>query len=277
MIDIESYLIAREWSDNTLARYKHALSWFAGDVDDPRNLTAGEFRAWLDLHWRGSARWVAFCAVRGYLAWAYGAAHPALALRIRRGESPPQRVLSMIQVRSLLASFDESVRGRRDLAMCGLMLDTGLRCSEVCRLAIKYLDLDNRSLQVLVKGGHWRGAIYSEHTAGWLADWLAGRQAVDGVGTVFVSVGGLTAGRPITRSGLNQIVRVWGKVSGIGALSPHDLRRSMASLATKAGSPDTCTMRAGGWHSASAFARYTVGVVVDDFKNYLPVKAAMGE
>lgn len=266
-------------SATTEVNYRRTLTQFLSEITDTERLTAGELRAWLDKPgWGDQARWVACVAIKNYLRWRYGSVHPALSLRLARRESPPQRSLRLPQAQALLASFQTSTpKGRRDLAICGILLDTGLRAAELCRLSLRYLDTETQSFRVIVKGGAWSKRVYSDYTAAWLAAWLADRErvAAPGVESVFVGIGGISPGQPLTRHGLRVIVRNWGTAAELGPLSPHDLRRSMASIATVQGGPEDIVMKAGGWKSPAVFRRYTVGVTVEDVRPYFPTRGAM--
>jgi site-specific recombinase XerD len=285
--EINRWLSEAPLSANTTDRYRRALQLFLTEIADPSGCSPGELRAWLDSHpWGSSMQWVNLTAVKGFLRWRYGALHPVLSFKIRRQESPPQRALRIPQVRRLIQSFDTSThKGKRDLSMCGLMLDCGLRVSEVCSLEVERVeydpDLEAYLLQVVVKGGAWATRSFSAYTAAWYADWLAARGEITAQwpgrdkGRVFIGIGGNTPGCPMTRHGVQCIVRDWGERSGIGKLSPHDLRRSMASVATLLGAPEDIAMKGGGWKSSAVFRRYTVGVGVTDMKPYFPTTAAM--
>ncbi len=273
--DIERYIGESAFALSTADRYRRALVKIIADVGVD-TLTGSEFRTWLDSqHWSSATRWVAYNAIRGYLKWRYGVEHPALALRIKRGHSPPQRVFDLHQVTDLLCSFDTSrAKGRRDLAICGLFLDAGLRANEVCRLELKFVNLEIRTLQVIVKGGQWSYRSFSEHTANWLISWL-GDRATREVSQIFVSLGGNTPGKALTTRGLRVAVAGWGRAAGIGQLSPHDLRRTFASVTTKLGAPEDVVMKGGGWRNHEVFRLYTIGVDSSDLAPWFPTKAAM--
>lgn len=282
--DVEKWLAEKPISRNTSDRYRRALVVFLSDNPDPATLSPVELRAWLSSHdWGNSSQWVALNSVKGFIRWRFGAMHPALALRIPRKDPPPQRSLRLPQIKALLGSFDTSTpKGKRDLAMCGLMLDCGLRVSEICRLEIDRISYDSDQdayiLRVIVKGGKWTVRSFSAHTAAWYSDWLAARETVisgSDQGRVFIGIGGNTPGCPMTRHGVQCIVKKWGREAGVGKLSPHDLRRSMASVATLLGAPEDIAMKGGGWKSSAVFRRYTVGVGVADMKPYFPTTAAM--
>jgi integrase len=274
---IESFLAGQDWSDTTVKRYRRALLLAVDDGIDFESLDLRTFREWLNRrNWSGSTQWVAYNAIRGFIRWEFGDDHQALALKLKRPKSPPQRSLDYDQVRKLIYSFDtRAVKGRRDLAMCCLFLDTGLRVSEMCRLELKYLDLDKLLLSVVVKGGDWREKTFSPITANYIHDWLSDRLNIvaSQVGEVFVSVGGNTPGRPLTRYGLQTIVKYWGQESGVGKLSPHDLRRTFATLSTAQGAPERILMEQGGWSTSDMVKRYTRNLRLKEYLQFSPVMA----
>lgn len=278
--DITDFLNHKAYAQTTILSYRLLLTRFLESFHDTERLNADQFRTWLDSQgWGDNHRWVAYCAVRAFIRWRYGDQHQALRLRIRRGETAPQRCLSADQASKLLESFDtSSQKGKRDLALCCLLLDTGIRASEACRLEMRYLDLDNCHLAVRVKGGKWGEASYSAYTRQTLISWLAVRQLIvrRGFRYVFCSIGGNKPGEALTRDGLKVIVRRWAEPAGLGELSPHDLRRSFATLAIRAGAPTRIVQVAGRWSSVEMVERYTRGIVMDDIKPYLPVSRVLG-
>jgi integrase len=277
-LSVEKYLVSQRFSANTVRNYRRVLNLLLSEVDT-KALGALGFRRWLDNHgWSSASKWLAYCAAVGFLRWLHGANHPALDLRIRRDPSPPQKAYRLPEIQKLLASFDTlSVKGRRDLALCGLLLDAGLRAAEICRLSLGYLDLDSRSLQVVVKGNHWTWRGFSRYVATWLGAWLSDRSSLAGAGVdaVFVSLGGRSPGQAMTPGGLAAEVDRWGAAAGIGHLTPHMLRRSMASTATVLGAPEDVVMKGGGWRSSEVLRRYTTGVKPSDMEPYYPTRAAM--
>jgi len=221
--------------------------------------------------WGSAQRCVAFYALRAYLRWRWGDNHPALLAKIPAVKSKKQRVLTADLALRLLASFDTSTAaGSRDLALCAVALDTGLRCSELCRLALPDVDLSARTLQVLVKGGQWGIGIFSEQTAFYIDGWLSWRMPAPGVETVFVSFQHARCGCSLTREGLQGIVKRWGVRLGI-KLSPHDLRRTFATLTTIFGAPSRVVQEAGRWSSITMVERYTGSLNASAIAPYLPV------
>jgi len=270
-----------EYSPNTADRYGRALRLLISDYPDLARLDPGQLHGWLNSHgWGNSAQYVALCAVKAFLRWGLGLTHPALVLRFRRLDAGPQRSLKLNQVKMLLGSFSTmSERGVRDLALASLLLDSGLRASEVCSLEIKHLDLEECRLDVVVKGRRWGEGVYSSFTAVYLGNWLAIRErlAAAGIRTVFVSVGGKTPGKPLTRRGLGVVVSGWGLTAGVSPLSPHDLRRTFAMISTRLGAPARVLQVAGRWSSLEMVERYTRSIEADDFRSYFPLTAVMGD
>jgi len=277
--EIDSFLASEAWAPETTKKYRLVIDRLKQDIPDQQALSVQQLRAWLDDQgWGSSMQWVGLCAVKKFLSWKYGLTHPALETRIKRIKSPPQRSLNYEQVKTLLTSFDtSSPKGRRDLAMCSLFIESGLRVSEMSRLDLRRLEIDQRSLWVIVKGGEWEKGVFSEYTAAYLAAWLADRERVTKASsrTVFVGIGGNKPGQPMTREGIQTIVRKWGKVAGIGDLSPHDFRRTGATLATKLGAPHKIVKAAFRWHSDEMLDRYTSAIEPEDFAPWFPVKRIM--
>lgn len=276
---IEAFLNEHAWSPETRERYKRAVSQFIAEIGDTSSVTASSFRSWLINHpWGDNMRWLVYNAVRNYLVWRYGNGHPALKLKIKRGASPPQRALNQTQVLQLLSSFNTMTEhGIRDLAIATLLLDSGLRCSEVCRLELRRVDLEARCFAVVIKGGNWGEGVFSATTARFIADWIGvrGKIVKPETKTLFCSIGGLTRGKPLTRYGLGCIIHKWGRRAGLGLLSPHDFRRTFAVLSTRLGAPSRVLQVAGRWSSLTMVERYTSSISAHDFEPYFPVEAIL--
>lgn len=278
--DIPNFLNSSRYSATTCDSYRRAVTRAMAEYGDLSTLTAEQLRRWLysQKTWGDSQRYLVYSAVRAYLSWRYGPIHPALSLKIKVSRPGPQRTLDQDQVRRLLETFDTSTpHGTRNLAITCLLLDTGLRASEVCNLEYRYLDLKQRSLSVIVKGGKWGSAVYSEYTRQSLISWLPIRTALTRpkYKFMFCGIGGTTPGGKLTVSGLRCIIRQWGVVAGIGPLSTHDFRRTFATLAVRLGAPTRLVQLAGRWSNLDMVERYTQALEQSDFEQYFPVTALM--
>lgn len=281
---IEAFLAAAGYSASTRSSYRYVLTRLFAWLDE-RGLTVDQltvetYDRFLNGHgWSSNMRRLYASAIRKFLQWLRGnREHPIFTIRLPRDSSAPGRSLDQTQLRDLLASFDTTKPlGWRDLAMCALFADTGLRAAEMCRLELSKLDLGKRSLLALVKNERWQEKHFSEDTARFLAIWLDLRPAFAKAGTrtVFVSVNGKTKGARLTPAGLRKLYRVFGERSGVGKLSPHDMRRTMATLLTDAGAPTRLVQELGGWDDIRMVERYTRKIKTGQIDRYSAVTSIM--
>jgi integrase len=223
--------------------------------------------------WGNNRQCLALHACKKYLAWAYGANHPALTAKIKRQVGKEQRAFDHQTALQLLASFNpHEPKGARDLAMCALLLDTGLRASEICTLQQAHTDTHNLSLQVITKGGQWEIAIFTPQTALHIEHWKAYRKIKDGQGFLFHNI---RTGKGLTPEGLYQIIKDWGKEINI-VLGPHDFRRSMAGIATiMNNTPERTLMDLGRWKSTDMIKKYTRHLRLEQSRKHLVTDAIM--
>lgn len=257
---MESYFAENPLSANTRRLYGYILGLF-NEFIDPAGCTSGDVIRFLDeqKEWGESMRYVAVCAIRSYVCWKFGPDHPALRVRVRKARSRPGRVLSEKQVKDLLSSFDTSRRkGRRDLAIACLALDTGMRVNELATLVAADVDLSACKLVVRIKGGRWEKAVYSEYTAAMIGGWMGYRSNIDG--RLF----------QISRDGLRVTVRRWGEALGF-RLSPHDFRRTFCVLSLRAGASSRLVQVAGRWTTLAMVEHYSPVIEPEDFKAYFPI------
>jgi len=258
------------------------------------------FGAWLDLAGIPSARDITYQNCIDYLAekrrggvgvnalrrvtwaikcwlwyeWGRTDAHPAADLKPPRAKKSIQRTLSPYKLLSVLGSFDTSTaQGIRDLAMVALMADSGLRSAEVCRLRLDHVDLDELRLVVEIKGGDDGVGVFSRTTAGYLSRWVEARAGLARCPEMFCHS---YHGTHLTTGGLRAIFRRIGKDAGLPAFSPHDLRRTMATIATQLGAPSRVTQLGGRWASIEQVEDYTRVLAAEAFRRYSPVEAVMG-
>jgi len=268
---VDEFLSSSPFALTTKKTYARILNDLAAQSEIQR-WTACDLLGFIQSkQWGNSRQCVALAASQRFLRWRFGEHHAALAAKLKRVRPRPQRVLTIEKALELLASFDTScAKGARDLAIAALALDTGLRCSELCRLRITDIDLDNRRLSVIVKGGQWGFGVFSEQTSQYIREWIAFRKGSSEA--LFVSTRTWTQ---LVPGGLQKIVEGWGLSIGI-KLSPHDLRRSFATLATIFGAPSRMVQVAGRWSDISMVERYTRSLQLDIITPYLPVSQLVG-
>jgi len=273
---VDDFFASDEYSEATKVSYRRILdllvqepeiaSWTASDL---LNFVKANVNG--DEH-RNTQRYVALCACRSFITWRYGQVHSALSARIKRVHPKKQRALTMNQLVELLASFDTSTAiGARDLAILAVAIDTGLRRSELARIDLNDVDLENLRLQVVVKGGQWGVGVFSQQTAFYIESWLNFRKPATGVNTLFVNLlQNKYNGQPLTGHGIKMIFRKWSRRVGF-VFSPHDARRTFATITTLLGAPSKTLMVAGRWSNLEMVDRYTKNITEDAIRKFLPI------
>ena len=218
-----------------------------------------------------SVRYRAACALRSFFIFAERNDLAKLIALPKRDGRKPGRTLQPDQLLAVLTCCDTStVVGRRDLALQALMVDSGLRAAEICRLQIEQVDLGNRLLWVVVKGGQTGFGSFGAETANYLSAWLSVRSSA----TPFVFTA-VYHDRGLTSDGLRSIFHKIGLAAGLPHYSPHDLRRTFATIASLLGCPPRVLQVAGRWERLSMVERYTAAIRAQQIAPYLPVSGIM--
>jgi site-specific recombinase XerD len=284
-IDIYRYLKTRtltKESSRNYRRYLEQFYWYCVDNKiDPDTADAITVQEWFDTRteWSNAALRHAATALRGFYTWKYGATHPMTQLRVKHVEPPPQRTLDEEEVMKILASLDPtSHSGVRNLAIITLMIDTGLRASEVCNIELSRLDIKKNRIMVRVKGGRWGEAVYFDYTRHCIANWLAIRPFIAQplCEYLFVSIGGKEPGTKMTRWGLRSTLERICRRAGVEGVSPHVMRRTFATLATEYGAPTRLVQVAGRWKDIRMVETYTRVLQPEKIKPYSVVNRLMG-
>lgn len=162
-----------------------------------------------------------------FWAWChaeYGLTNP---MRNIKFTAPPKqaapKAADMNDVARLLKACGDDYAGRRDRAIIAFLIDTGARASGVCGLLMSNLDMKNRRAIVIEKGKKARNVVFTGFTADLLNQWLVGRPAVP---NVFFN---MRTFEPLTRSGLEQLLKRLKKKAGVGGrANPHAFRHALA-------------------------------------------------
>jgi integrase/recombinase XerD len=246
--DVAAYLdhlrVARRLAEHTLESYGRDLAIlgrFAAGLERPLiGLDRADLEAAVRERVAGGAaprsvaRYVA--AVRGFyrfLVLDRRIDHsPADDLRAPRAWPGLPTYLSAEEVDRLLTAPDTSTpRGLRDRALIELLYATGLRVSELVRLKLADVTLDQGFLTCLGKGSKERMVPIGDSAVGWVRRWLAeGRGALlNGRTSPWLFVSG-PRGTPLTRVGFWKLLKRHGTSVGVGhTLSPHVVRHSFAT------------------------------------------------
>lgn len=148
--------------------------------------------------------------------------------------------LSEKDIKALLTACDKTVRydrpGKkttdntrptklRDRAIVFLMLDTGLRASELCGLAACDVDFKNARIWVMGKGKKERFLPMSPDTRAVLWKYL-NKDRLDEPASAPLFA--MIDGRPMTRVSLLQLLRRLGERAGVRDVHPHRFRHTFA-------------------------------------------------
>lgn len=133
------------------------------------------------------------------------------------------------ELRKLYDAASKLSNPERDKAILDLLLDTGVRASELC--SIKYSDIDKMHNKVYIrgKGNKFREIIYSEYTAKSLSSYLRYRD-LDDSSYMFSAERGRANEEGLTRSGLRQLIERIAIKAGLtrSRCCPHTFRHTFA-------------------------------------------------
>lgn len=205
-------------------------------------------------------------AIRTFFAWASRtgriATDPALRLASARPSSTLPTVLSQDSAAGLLdvartRADDEDPVHLRDWAALELLYATGVRVGELCSADVDDLDLPERTLRVLGKGGKERVVPVGEPAVDATRQWLdRGRPAlaVDGSGpALFLG----RRGRRLDQRQLRSAVHEVAGAARVDDIAPHALRHSAATHLLEGGSDLRSVQEVLGHSSLATTQRYT--------------------
>src|SRR5581483_2276489 len=160
---------------------------------------------------------------------------PAHKVILPERERPKPRVLSEVEYKRLLAAVNYHTRDR---ALVELLLQTGMRLSELARLSIQDVELPQRILQggpvgsvtILGKGRKTRTVTLNYKACRALRAWLDVRPAVD-TPVIFLS----KFRKPLSGRAIENVIAKYAQVAGIHDASPHTLRHTFATQHVKRG------------------------------------------
>lgn len=190
----------------------------------------------------GSAKMIV-CALRSLLTWLHliGAVPVSLAPTVPsvagwRLTGLPKG-LEPGQLRRLLAACDRrTATGRRDYAIVLMLARLGLRAGEVAALGLGDVDWRHGEIRVVGKGNRAERLPLPEDVGEALTGYLRrGRPASAQGRSVFVRV--RAPHRPLTSTGVSEVVHDAGLRAGLGTIHAHRLRHTAATAMLRAGSP----------------------------------------
>lgn len=166
----------------------------------------------------------------------------------------PVPVLTDAELGALLkACAGKDFRDRRDEAMIRLLLDCGLRVSELCGLTVDGVDLDVGMALVKGKGAKIRPIYFGARTTRALDRYLRARasQRWAHLDALF-----LTQRGALSPDGARERMKVRGAAAGIADLHPHMFRHTWAHDFLMNGGQERDLKRLAGWSSDVMLERY---------------------
>ena len=263
----ERSLMAANKSPRTVKTYKAALAALiaftrANDLpEDLAHVSRAHVEAFLierSKRLRPASVSVEFRALQQFWKWALdeGEATGSPLARMRPPHVPeePPAVLSDDALRRLLTVCEgSSFEDRRDMAMLRLLLDTGMRRSELAGIRLRDLDLIDGTVLVLGKGRRPRILPIGKRSSKALDRYLRLRANHSASDSEYLWLGRKGT---MTDSGVYQAVCERGRAAGVPNVFPHRFRHSFAHLWQMAGGNETDLMRIAGWRSTQMLRRY---------------------
>lgn len=257
-------------ADRTLVLYGQSITYFSqwlgqrGQSADVASLTRDSVLQWLDYlrargqtagtiqtRWRGLRRFVNWLLAEEILT-----ADPLVGIVIDKPEAPPVPILADDELAALIAACKgKGFRERRDEAVIRLLIDCGLRVSEVTGIDLGDLDLDGESVRVTGKGSRVRNAYFGAKTGQALDRYLRERAKHRYSSSPALFLG--ERGR-FTPDGVRERVKVRAEMAGLdpAAVHPHRFRHTNAHDFLLAGGQERDLKRLMGWRSDTMLERY---------------------
>ncbi len=162
------------------------------------------------------------------------------------------------QINALLHTATLTTCAKRNKAILLLLLDTGMRASELCGLKMKDVDLGGQKATVLGKGNKRRTIYFGRNTARSLILYLKEESHQPNEPLFFAWDEVRSSRVALTRSGLTQLIRRLGKSAKLEAVrcSPHTFRHTFAVEFLRNGGNQFTLMQLLGHTQMKQTARY---------------------
>lgn len=235
-------LKSEEYSQRTLDVYVYQVQSLADYLNDPPidRISTMQIREWLvylreEYRTARGSRLTAksvynyWTAARSFFGWALSdgllTENPAEAVKPPRYVSPPPDPYTSEEVAHIARAASSQGWHRfqvRNRAMVVMLVDTGLRSSELTNLRFEDIDIKRQRLWVVGKGNKGRHVPFGNATRRWLYRYLAKRGQHNGI--LFQSS---RHGR-ISQQGLDDLLDRIGEIAGVPDCNAHRFRHTFA-------------------------------------------------
>jgi integrase/recombinase XerD len=157
---------------------------------------------------------------------------------------------------------------KRDLLMVGLVLQTGLRISEVLSLTVNQIDTENKRIRVLGKGKKLRDVVFTDDVLTLLQDYTDVRNTLDIKDTdiLFLS----RTGKKLSRQNINVNLKKYCERAGIEKnITPHSLRHTSITQMGESGMSVAKISAVAGHSSTTTTSRY-LHIKTEVEEQYIP-------
>lgn len=218
---ISSYL----WWMTDLAKWVDGRDITTVDVGDVEDYFIHRFTDMKD-----NSAGVAFRSLRAFFNWAVSEeiidVSPMAKLEEPAAEDTLQQIATDEHIAALIkACAGRTFEDRRDTAMIRLFLEAGTpRRAEMAGILLERVDLRTNKIELLGKGNKWRTIIFGVNTGIALDRYLRMRTRHQLAGLPELWLG--SRGKPLTDSGIRQMLVRRCKQAGIPLIKPHQLRHT---------------------------------------------------
>jgi site-specific recombinase XerD len=180
--------------------------------------------------------------------------HPMKTLSPPQPKMKPVPIICDVDLAALLKACNgKDFNHRRDEALIRLLLDCGLRVSELCGLTVEGVDLDGGMALVRGKGNKLRPVYFSARTARAVDRYLRARATHR---WAHLDALMLTQRGAMSPDGVRERMNVLAAAAGLPHLHPHQFRHTFAHDFLMNGGQERDLKRLAGWSSDVMLERY---------------------
>lgn len=183
-------------------------------------------------------------------------------------EEEYKKLLETIRTKDTRKQDNFDYISSRDLLLVGLMLQTGLRISEILSLKVNQIDVEHKRIKILGKGKKLRTVIFTNDILTLLEEYIKVRNTLDIKDTdiLFLS----RNGKKMNRQNVGTNLKKYCERAGIEKnIHPHCLRHTALTTMAESGMSIAKVSAIAGHSSTQITSRY-LHVSTEDVEEYIP-------